>query len=129
MSLLAVGISLVALVITGSAVQRDKPLSAMLEAPGDSASVPQEILRIMENSCLTCHAQGGKPLAIGKLNFSEWDGYSPSKKAKKAEAICSELTKGTMPPKSFIKSNPGSVLTREQLDSICRWTETVAGDK
>jgi len=129
MSFLVTGISLVALIITGSAIHPDNSMPVFQAAPEDSSSIPPEILGIMGNSCLGCHADGGKPLAMGKLNFSEWDAYSSSKKAKKAEAICNELTEGNMPPRSFIKSNPGAVLTKEQMDSICMWTKTVGDVK
>ena len=90
-----------------------------------SDSLPAEIHEVLSTSCLNCHATGGKALAMAKLNFSEWNNYDPEKQVKKAEAICEKLSKGSMPPKSFVRDHPDKVPTAEQLDIICKWTENL----
>jgi hypothetical protein len=65
-------------------------------------------------------------MAMAKLNFSEWDSYSAEKQAKKAEAICNVITKGSMPPKSFRQSHPEAIPTDAQKELICKWSKTCA---
>jgi cytochrome c5 len=81
---------------------------------------------VFKNSCMGCHATGGKGMAMAKLNFSEWDSYSAEKQAKKAEAICNVITKGSMPPKSFRQSHPEAIPTDAQKELICKWSKTCA---
>jgi len=63
------------------------------------------------------------------LNFSKWDQYKTAQKAKKAAAICVMITKGVMPPQSFQKANPMTVLTTAQKELICNWSRTVISAK
>jgi hypothetical protein len=89
-------------------------------------AIPDDVNAILKASCMDCHATGGKGMAMSKVNFSEWDNYDSSKQAKKAEAICNVLTKGTMPPKAYKESHPQAVLTAEQKEMICKWSEALA---
>jgi hypothetical protein len=91
-----------------------------------TSSIPEELNTIFKNSCMGCHATGGKAMAASKLNFSDWENYAPEKQAKKAAAICKELSKDAMPPKSFRESNPDAIPTAAQKDMICKWSETLA---
>lgn len=94
-----------------------------------AASVPDEINTIFKSSCYSCHSTDGKRMAMSMVNFSQWDNYSPEKQAKKATAICKTVTKGSMPPKSFIESNPDAALTYLQKDMICNWSKTMSSEK
>jgi hypothetical protein len=78
---------------------------------------------------MSCHATGGRNLAMTKLNFSDWDNYEPGKQVKKAAAICKRITKGTMPPKSFRVSNPDAIPTASQKEMICTWSGTLTQKK
>lgn len=90
--------------------------------PVPNKPVPDDLSLVFKNSCMACHASGGSMMAMGKVNFSNWDTYDTAKQAKKAAAICNIVTKGSMPPKSFIKSNLGAALTDEQKAKICKWS-------
>ena len=94
-----------------------------------AAPIPDDLQVIFKNSCMGCHATGGKGMAMSKVNFSEWENYDAGKQAKKAAAICNVLTKGSMPPKSFRESHPEAVPTAAQKDMICKWSETLAPKK
>lgn len=124
---LSTGVAMVLLTsfISFSAGDRTKIVSneVMLKA------IPDDVNAILKASCMDCHATGGKGMAMSKVNFSEWDNYDPSKQAKKAEAICNVVTKGTMPPKSYKESHPQAVLTDEQKELICKWSEGLAETK
>jgi len=88
-----------------------------------TGSIPANLYKIFENSCMGCHANGGKPMAMSQLNFSNWDEYPVDKQAKKAEAIQKMLLKGAMPPKSFRASRPDAVPTDEQVKLISAWAD------
>ena len=90
-----------------------------------AAPIPDEIIKILKPSCINCHDNNGKILARIKLNFSTWADYSSLDGAKKASVICSELVKESMPPKSSRKSNPELIPSKEQIEIICRWAETL----
>lgn len=90
-----------------------------------SDSIPENLKQVFENSCTGCHAPGGSTLAMSKLNFSEWDGYSEKKQAAKASKIYEELSEGKMPPKKARKEHPELIPTQEQIESIRVWSETL----
>ncbi len=89
------------------------------------SSIPDDLKIVFKNSCMGCHATGGKAMAMAKLNFSEWENYAPDKQAKKAGAICKMISKGKMPPKSFRASHPEAVPTAAQKDLICTWSKSL----
>ena len=87
--------------------------------------IPENINKIFRTSCLNCHGSNGRLLALAKLNIPKWDEYTAAEKAKKASGICSEVTEGNMPPKSVRKSNPELIPSKNQIELICRWTESL----
>ncbi len=88
----------------------------------DSSSIPAAVHQILVNSCLACHGEGGKGLAVSKVKMDKWDEYSPEKQAQKAEDMCNMVTKGKMPTKGFLKDHPDAALTPEQIAVICEWS-------
>jgi mono/diheme cytochrome c family protein len=90
-----------------------------------TSSIPDNILKIFQASCFTCHGSNGKMLPMAKLNFSKWAEYGAKKEAEKASKICSVLTDEIMPPKSARKSNPELIPTKEQIALICKWAESL----
>jgi cytochrome c5 len=89
-------------------------------------AIPDDLKVIFKNSCMDCHATGGKGMAMSKVNFSDWDNYPADKQAKKAEAICKIITKGSMPPKSYGENNPDAIPTAAQKEMICKWSKSLA---
>jgi hypothetical protein len=87
--------------------------------------IPEDINKIFEASCMSCHGSDGGRLPKSKLNFSRWTSYSAAKVEEKASLICSTLRKGKMPPKSARESNPELIPTKEQIDLICKWAESL----
>ncbi len=87
---------------------------------------PDSVIAIIERSCFDCHSdQSGNFAAKGKLNFTNWNEYTPAKKVGKMEAICEEITDGKMPKKSYISKNPDKALSKVEIELICKW----AGDE
>lgn len=91
----------------------------------DSSSVPSAVHKIMVTSCLACHGEGGKGMALARVKMSELSTYSPEKLAGKAEAMCKMVTKGKMPPSGFLKDHPEAKLTQEQIATICDWSASL----
>jgi hypothetical protein len=88
----------------------------------DSSSVPPAVHKIMVASCLACHGEGGRAMALSHVKMSEWSSYSPEKQASKAEDMCKMVTKGKMPPRGFLKDHPEAKPTAEQIATICNWS-------
>jgi len=90
--------------------------------------IPDNINRIFQSSCL-CHGNDGGRLPKSKLNFSRWMSYDAAKESEKASSICNQIRKGKMPPKSARESNPALIPTKEQIDLICAWAESLKAQK
>ena len=91
--------------------------------------IPEDINKIFQTSCMSCHGSDGGRLPKSRLNFSRWAGYGAAKEAEKASLICSAVTKGKMPPKSARESNPELIPAKEQIDLICKWAESLKSRK
>lgn len=91
--------------------------------------IPENINKIFQTSCMPCHGDKGGRLPKSKLYFSRWAGYGTNKEAEKASLICSAVRKGKMPPKSARDSKPDLVPTKEQIDLICNWAESLKSIK
>ena len=92
-------------------------------------SIPENVNIIFQTKCMSCHGSNGGRFPKSKLNFSRWTGYGASKQAEKASSICSAVRKGKMPPKSARESKPELIPTKEQVDLICNWAESIKSEK
>jgi hypothetical protein len=92
---------------------------------GPGTELPDSVMKFVQKTCMDCHADDGNGMAKGKVNFSKWSTYDADKQAKKAEAICKELTKSAMPPKKWRANNPNDVPTQAQVDMVCRWAKSL----
>jgi cytochrome c5 len=126
---LFLGITVMFLLSTSAIVAPAKATGEKSIAFVSAASVPDDLKVIFKNSCMDCHATGGKGMAMAKLNFSDWDNYSADKQSKKAAAICKIITKDAMPPKSYVEKKPAAILTAAQKEMICKWSETLTPKK
>jgi mono/diheme cytochrome c family protein len=95
----------------------------------DSSAIPPAVYQILASSCLDCHGEGGKTLALAKVKMGEWGSYSPEKQASKADDMCKMVTKGKMPPKGYLKDHPEKALTPEQIQVICDWSSGLNSEK
>ena len=87
--------------------------------------IPDDVLMIAKKSCITCHAEPGKKMALSHVNLSKWDTFTIEKQAANAAAMCNMITKGKMPPKKFRQKNPGFVLTKDEIKTICDWSLSI----
>lgn len=93
-----------------------------------SPPLPDNVNKIVTSSCTPCHTNQGKLFSRAKLNFSEWSQYSPDKQKAKAEKMYSLLEKGDMPPKSVSKTRPEIIPTKDQIDIIKKWAESLKAE-
>jgi hypothetical protein len=98
--------------VSPQSVQKNKP-------------IPDDVLMIAKKSCINCHAEPGKELALMHVNLSKWDTYTIEKQASKATAMCNMISEGKMPPKDFKKKNPDFVLTKDEIKTICDWSASI----
>ena len=90
-----------------------------------SFAFPENVANILRTSCISCHGEGGKEMAMTMWNFNKWETYSTEKQSKKANEFCDAITKEKMPPSSIRKSNPEQIPTAAQLDIICKWANSL----
>jgi Haem-binding domain len=98
------------------------------EASKVSAPLPESINNIVSINCMPCHSDKGGIMSRSKLNFSEWTSYSIDKQKKKAETMYKELKKDAMPPKSARENNPDIIPTKEQIETIKAWSDSLNAD-
>lgn len=87
--------------------------------------IPDDINAIFNNSCMSCHGVKGGILSLAKLNFAKWERYGAAKETERASKICDMLSAGKMPPEKFRKLNPELIPTKEQIELICKWAESL----
>ncbi len=113
---------LVFLMVQDAAVAQDGSISK------DKSAIPGKLSAVFQNSCMPCHWQGGKFKSTFHVNFSKWDKYSPEKQAQKAKKICSVLLADDMPPASARENKPDIVPSKDQMDAICKWAESLQAE-
>ena len=96
------------------------------EGSKTSSALPEEINKIVTASCTPCHTLNGGLMSRSKLNFTEWTNYSPEKQKDRASKMFSELNKGAMPPKSARAKRPELIPTKEQVEIIKKWSESLS---
>ena len=114
-------------VLSVAAVLSISPSKAVSQKKINSTgnSMPDSVKQVLSNSCIGCHADGGKGSAMYMWNFSVWDTYSAEKQSKKANAICNAITKGSMPPESVKKATPEKIPTAAQKEIVCKWAASL----
>jgi Haem-binding domain len=95
------------------------------ETSNVSPALPYNINKIITASCMPCHTSTGGLISRSKLNFTKWTEYSATKQKERAEKMYSELKKDAMPPKSARETRPEIIPTREQIDTIKKWADSL----
>jgi hypothetical protein len=93
------------------------------------AVIPANVNAIFQHSCTPCHWAGGGFKSTFHVNFSKWTDYNPDKQVQKAKKICSVLSGDDMPPASAREKRPDIIPTKEQIDAICKWSESLKVDQ
>ncbi|MEL4307528.1 heme-binding domain-containing protein [Joostella sp. CR20] len=103
--------------------------------------VPETVEATLVTACYDCHSNKTnypwyasiEPLSYwlanhideGKkhLNFSQWNSYSPKKKAHKLEEISEAVTEGWMPLDSYTLIHKEAKLTEAQSKAVADWAQ------
>jgi len=123
---LFIGLAVTIFISAACILSPSKPAADKSVASATLVAIPDDVNAVFKASCMPCHAEGGKNMAMSMVNFSKWEEYTTDKQAKKASKICDAVTKGSMPPKGFRESNPDAVLTKDKKEMICKWSATLA---
>jgi len=118
-----IALFMVSMAATIVATPHIKGTSGIYISADDGQPLADSIMKIVKNSCMDCHADGGNGMACAHVNFSKWSTYKPEKQAAKAKDMCKELSKGAMPPKKFRENNPDAVPGPAQVKTICNWAD------
>lgn len=99
----------------------------------------QELAVVLKNACYDCHSNNTHypwyaevaPVSFwiadhveeGKehLDFSQWDAYSPKKKAHKMEELIEEVKEHEMPLESYTLMHGEAKLTDDQIEALTAW--------
>ncbi len=58
-----------------------------------------------------------------RLDFSEWETYSPWQRRDKLESICGLISTGRMPPRLYNSMHPEAKLTEMEKRAVCAWAK------
>lgn len=104
---------------------------------------PAEIESMLRTSCYDCHSNNtvypwysnlapvsywlDEHIMNGKrhLNFSQWETYTPKKKAHKLEELVEEVEKHAMPLDSYLWIHKDAELSGDQIKQLTDWANDV----
>ena len=115
-------------------------------------AVPAGIAKLLERSCMDCHSNRthwtwySHIAPIGwymqyhveegrkKMNFSEWSSRRDSAgrvihSVNDLEAVCDSVSKGNMPFRSYTLLHRSAVLSQDEKNAICDWTDKVVAER
>jgi mono/diheme cytochrome c family protein len=98
------------------------------QTASSSPAIPDNINKIFTTSCVPCHTSQGGMFSKAKLNFTVWTEYSGEKQKEKAEMIYSVIGKAKMPPKAARETRPDIIPTKEQIELIKKWADSLKAD-
>ncbi|GEN69370.1 MULTISPECIES: heme-binding domain-containing protein [Chryseobacterium] len=109
--------------------------------------VPQKVQSILKTSCYDCHSNSTdypvyayvQPVSSylenhiqkGKkeLNFNEWGLYSQRKQTNKLKAIANQVKQRKMPLPSYLYLHQDAKLSKEKVEEIVNWIESLPTEK
>lgn len=88
---------------------------------------PDEVKNIIDNKCYVCHNQESRSvMAKGKLMWDDLALLKKSSLVRKLNNIIGVLDDGSMPPSKYLKQNPDTRLTDEEVKLLKEWAENAA---
>jgi Haem-binding domain len=139
---IGIGVFVAGIALQFIPVVRDNPAVVPSATIYETGLVPANVRACLERSCMNCHSDETRwpwysyvaPVswmvahdvhqARSKMNFSEWDHYSQTKKAHELEEICNEVLNEEMPPRTYTLTHRDARVTEEEREAVCQWTDT-----
>lgn len=137
------GLSVAALVLVAQLVPVDRrnPPAEPSNTIHATQNIPPSVMVVLDRSCKNCHSDETSwpwysyvaPVswvvardvhrARKAMNFSEWGGYSAKRKEDRLEEICDQVTNGDMPDGMYLLLHRDAVVTPQERQDVCQWTE------
>ena len=104
-----------------------KPLNVLYDRKVDEPGkpIPEDVMKIMNKSCVNCHSQPGNFMALSHLDLDNWGKYSAEKQASKAKDMCNMVGKDRMPPKKFRAEHADGIPSTAEIKTICDWARSL----
>jgi hypothetical protein len=101
------------------------------------AHPPQAAAAVVDRACRDCHSNqtawpwysrvspvswmvaGDVKEGRARLNFSQWNIYSPEMSKLRLREVCEKARTGDMPPKYYTPMHPQARLTGEDVSALC----------
>lgn len=114
---------------------------AQTETLESSTQTPENVEAILARSCSDCHSSKtiypwysnitpfnwflANHIKDGRrnLNFSVWNTYETSRKSRKLDQICEQITDWEMPLPSYLWFHSSASLSDEDVKILCDWTD------
>jgi hypothetical protein len=108
------------------------------------AGMPDSLALIIKNSCYDCHSNHTRypwynqvaPVSwmmakhvrnwTDELNMSTFGELEKNRKIRVLSEICEEVEGGSMPLKSYRFIHRDAVLSEEEVEALCEWTDLAA---
>jgi hypothetical protein len=65
------------------------------------------------------HVRDGR----NRMDFSEWEKYSPLQRRDQLESICGLISTGRMPPRLYKAMHPEANLSEGEKKAVCAWVQ------
>lgn len=106
-----------------------------------TTETPENVKGILERSCNDCHTNAtvypwyskispfnwflANHINEGRreLNFSVWSSYENSRKRRKLDAVCEQVSDGEMPLPSYLWIHRSAHLSPEDIKILCDWSD------
>jgi hypothetical protein len=123
--------------------QRTNPTVVPARTIEAYTSIPPEVHSTLRRACMDCHSDESRwpwysniaPVswllvshvneARTRANFSEWDLRMKRRSAPRYEQLCEEVQSGAMPLSSYLLLHPDARLSKQDVDSLCSWTDNL----
>jgi len=116
-----IGMGLVFMNFTSSSIK------AANETPVSKVEIPDNVQKILDNSCMGCHNSDSKNTkGKNKLNFDKLDALKTYKAIGKYTDIAEVVTEGDMPPKKFLNKYPERALSDDDKAVLSGWASDQA---
>jgi len=124
-------------------IRPDQINSAIVRAETLEATtqIPEDVNAVLQRSCNDCHTNAtiypryskispfnwflANHVEEGRnqLNFSVWNSYNNSRKRRKLNEVCEQVTSGEMPLPSYLWIHRDAKLSGEDVKILCDWAD------
>jgi cytochrome c551/c552 len=134
-----IGLALIVLLVVAQVIR--PAMTNPTTVPTNELQAPQPVSSILQRSCSDCHSNHtvwpwyAKVAPVSwlladdvkdgrkELNFSEWNGFTARRKARKLQELCEQIEKGEMPLELYVPLHPDAKLSEADKKTLCDWAK------